>query len=198
MPEGKWWFITCTTFGTWLPGDPRGFQTWRGRRYVPPPKRYAKPGEQTYCAVDYTDEYQATMDALSEGSVHLSTEQRNLAVGAIVADVAETTVYPAILSLGDVHLHFLAKFGSLRIRATMGRFKAAATDELHQHGLESKRVWTRGCHMKSKPTRDESITAFRYIRRHKAEDCVVHIWEENIPDDYTFLIPRIPLDDLPF
>jgi hypothetical protein len=115
-----------------------------------------------------------------------------------VDDIAKTTVLPAILAVGDVHLHLLAKFGSLRIRTTMGRFKAAATTQLHMDHIDSDRVWTRGCHMKSKATREEFISAFRYVERHESEGCVIHIWNENIPDDCRFLIPDIPLDDLPF
>lgn len=198
MSAGKWWLVTCTTFGTWLPGDPRGFQTWRGREYVPPPKRYAKPGEPTYHAVDYVAEYKAATDSLTQESVSFNEVQRHIVVGAIVDDIAETAVLPAILAVGDVHLHVLAKFGSLRIRPTMGRFKAAATKELHRGKIDSDRVWTRGCHMKSKGSREEFIAAFRYVQRHEHEGCVVHVWDENVPDDCRFLLPQIPFDDLPF
>jgi hypothetical protein len=76
MSTGKWWLVTCTTFGTWLPGDPRGFQTWRGREYVPPPKRYARQGESTYRAEDYAVEYEAAKSSLTQEPVHFSNEQR--------------------------------------------------------------------------------------------------------------------------
>ncbi len=198
MPEGKWWLVTCTTFGTWLPGDPRGFQTWRGREYVPPPKRYAKPGEPTYRAKDYAATHEATRNSMTEPPVSINADQRRITVRAIVDDLADTTVLPAILAVGDVHFHLLAKFGSLRIRTMLGRFKAAATRELHLYNVESNRVWTCGCHMKSKGTRDEFIAAFRYLARHETEDCLVHVWRENYPDDCRFLIPGIPVDDLPF
>jgi hypothetical protein len=33
----KYWLVTWVTYGSWLPGDPRGFRTFRGREYVPPP-----------------------------------------------------------------------------------------------------------------------------------------------------------------
>ena len=198
MSQGKWWLVTCTTFGTWLPGDPRGFQTWRGHRYIPPPKRYAKPGEPTYRAEDYANEYQLSRDALTQEPVRFNAEQCIVVANAIIEEIATTTVLPAILAVGDVHSHLLAKFGSLRIRTTMGRFKSAATTQLHLDDIDSDRVWTRGCHMKSKPARKEFISAFRYLQRHETEGCAVHIWNENIPDDCRFLISDFPLDDLPF
>lgn len=198
MSEGKWWLVTCTTFGTWLPGDPRGFQTWRGNRYIPPPKRYAKLGEQTYQSKDYANEYEAAKDALTQEPIQFNEDQRRVVVSAIVDEAAETTVIPAIIAVGDVHVHFLGKFGSLRIRPTMGRFKAAATRRLHLGEIDADRIWTRGCHMNSKGTYEEFIAAYRYVNLHEKEGCIVHIWNENIPDDCQFLIPQISIDDLPF
>jgi len=32
--------ITWTTYGHWLPGDPRGFRTRGAKEFVPPPQRY--------------------------------------------------------------------------------------------------------------------------------------------------------------
>jgi len=194
MSQGKWWLITCRTFGTWLPGDPRRFQTWRGREHVPPPKRYAKPGEAAYRAENYTQEYAAAQDSLSEEPVRLNDAQRNIAANAIVDDIATTLVFPVILAVGDVHVHLLAKFGSLRIRPTMGRFKAG-TRELHLTGINSDRVWTRGCHMKSEATREEFISAFKYVQRHEANGCIVHVWKENVPDGCRSLIPQMTVDD---
>jgi len=198
MTGGKWWLVTCTTFGIWLPGDPRGLRTWRGREYVPPPKRSAKPGEAMYQAENYATEYNAAQDSLTEEPMCLNEHQREVATAAIIDAIDDTAVLPVILAVGDVHFYLLAKFGSLRIRTTMGRFKAAATKELHLGDVDSDRVWTRGCHMKSKLTREEFIGAFRYVQRHESEGCVVHVWTENIPDDCRFLIPRKPLDDLTF
>lgn len=114
---------------------------------------------------------------------------------AIIEEIAETSLLPAILAVGDVHLHLLAKFGSLRIKQTMGRYKAAASRELHLGDIDSDRVWTRDCHMKSKRTRDEFISAFRYVKRHEEEGCLIHIWEESLPEDCRSLIP---IDELPY
>ncbi len=36
-----YFLITWTTYGYWLPGDPRGFRTRRAKEYVHPPERYS-------------------------------------------------------------------------------------------------------------------------------------------------------------
>src|SRR5258708_35638890 len=60
-----WWLVTWSTYGSWLPGDPRGFQIWRGQEYVPPPKRYAKPGEDTYDRSKYVQRHQEAKSMLT-------------------------------------------------------------------------------------------------------------------------------------
>lgn len=174
MPQ--WWLVTWTTYGTWLPGDPRGFQTWRGHRYVPPPKRYAKPAERTYQSVEYETEHHLASKSMTQDPVHLMPDQRRIAVEAIVAQFAEMPIDPAILAVGGEHAHFLARFGAAKIRRTVGILKAAASRELHAAGTAFERVWTRGCHMKSKTTVKEVHGAFEYVRRHECEGAVVHVW----------------------
>jgi len=29
----KWFHITFSTYGAWLPGDPRGFRAWKHKRH---------------------------------------------------------------------------------------------------------------------------------------------------------------------
>ena len=65
----KWWLVTFGTYGVWLPGDPRGFQTWRGREYVPPPARYAKPGEATYDPAPHRTRYAAAKRSMTHDPV---------------------------------------------------------------------------------------------------------------------------------
>jgi hypothetical protein len=83
-----WWLVTWSTYGSWLPGDPRGFQTWRGKEYVPPPKRYAKPGEETYDPSKYAKTYQLAKVMVPE-PVKLTQVQRQFAVDAVVAEIAK-------------------------------------------------------------------------------------------------------------
>lgn len=173
--NGKWWLVTWTTYGTWLPGDPRGFQSWPGREYVPPPARYAAPGEATYQPDAYAGRYRSVMEEMNTDPVRLTPDQRQKAVAAIIEEVGLSNVEPAILAIGSVHSHFVARFGG-PIRATVGRLKAAATRRLHGSGVASDRVWCRNCHMISKATEREFRDAVRYVARHRSEGAAIHVW----------------------
>jgi hypothetical protein len=107
--------------------------------------------------------------------VRLIPDQCREAVAASVEEVDLTDVEPAILAIGSVHGHFVARFGS-PIRATVGRLKAAATRRLHGSGVASERAWGRNCHMKSKATEREFRDAVRYVAGHRSEGAVIYIW----------------------
>ena len=181
----KWWLVTWTTYGTWLPGDPRGFQTWRGHVFVPPPKRYAKPGEPTYNPDDHAERYRQSLESLNETPVFLTQPQCVAAMQAIVEELREMPMQPSILAIGRVHSHFLAQFRALEARPAVGRLKAAATQKLHENGLASARVWCRDCHLKSKAPGKEFRDAFVYVYKHRHEGAEVYVWPA-----FRLMIPR--------
>ncbi|MSR59407.1 MAG: hypothetical protein EXS05_17480 [Planctomycetaceae bacterium] len=173
----KWWLVTWSTYGSWLPGDPRGFQTWRGKEYVPPPKRYAKPGEQNYKAAAYTNRFQAAK-AITDKPVNLSPAQRRITLDAVVKEINKLPVVSAVLAVAAEHSHLLAKFGGLQIRPTVGFLKGEATKELHTSGFDRNDPWAKGCHMKPKSEGNEFRVAFNYVRNHINEGAAVYIWPD--------------------
>lgn len=181
MPN--WWLVSWTTYATWLPGDERGFCTWRKREYIPPPRRYAQPSEATYHAADFTHVHELAQE-ISEEPVHFTADQMPIALAAIVDEVAEIPVVPAIISLGSWHVHWRCHFGTLRIRPTVGRVKAAATRELNAFGFQGKRPWTKGCNMRSKRTRQACRAAYKYVLNHRDQGCLVCEW----PIDPQYLV----------
>ena len=173
----KYWLVTWTTFGTWLPGDRRGFQTWRGREYVPPPGRYAKLGEATYDPAPYRRRHEYHARTLSQPPVRLTVSQIEVASDALAGECGPAGVVGAAWALGPVHAHLLTRFGPLPIRPTAGRLKAAATRTLRRGGFPHARVWCRNVHMKKKHVGPEFRTAFAYVARHVREpDTRVVVW----------------------
>ncbi len=126
--------ISWTTYATWLPGDKRGYCTWRGKQYVPPPKRYAKPGEAIYRASEHTH-VRDLAKSICDDPVYLTNNEMKIALAAIVREIAEIPIVPAIMSLGEWHVHWLCYFGTLKIRPVVSRVKAAATRELNVCGF---------------------------------------------------------------
>jgi hypothetical protein len=170
----KPWLVTWSTYGAWLPGDPRGFQTWRAREYVPPPARYAKPGEPTYNPNDYRETWEMAKE-LCPHAVYLTRAEQEIVLASLVDEINQLPLAPVILSVGTWHNHLIAEFGSLLIRPTVGRLKARATRDIPNPG-NRKRIWADGCHMKSLPTDDALQQAFAYVRRHKDEGALIYEW----------------------
>jgi len=175
MP-GAFWLVTWTTRGSWLPGDPRGFQTWRGREHVPPPKRYARAGEPTYDAEPYRDRH-AHAQAISADAVRFSRAECRAVLNAVAEEINGIAIQPRIMSVAPTHAHLIARFGSLLIRPTVKRLKSAATRALPHFGL-GNRPWVRGCHMRSLPDDEALANAVVYVGRHVNEDGVVYVWPE--------------------
>ena len=156
----KWWLVSWTTYGTWLPGDSRGYCTWRGEKYIPPPKRYAKPGEPIYQAQGHVA-VRELAEILSEDSVYFNANEKAIAFRAMVEEINQIAIVPAIISVGRWHVHWLCYFGTLRIRSVVGRVKAAATRELNLNGFHGKRPWAKGCNIKSKSTLQQCRAAYK-------------------------------------
>lgn len=174
----KYWLVTWTTYGTWLPGDPRGFRTWRGKVYVPPPARYGDSGESVYDPSRYAESYQVAVDAV-ERPVLLSTSQRRVVLDALLDDLGTIGITPGILAVDDRHVHLLAQFGKYVIRPTVGRLKSVVTCRLREEGFCGKRVWSKGCHMRSLADGKGYRAAFEYVRKHQDNGAVIHIWQMN-------------------
>lgn len=181
---GKWWLVTFSTYGSWLPGDPRGFKTWRKRKYAPPPDGQSHFGEPTYNPEDYTEEHERTQRVTKE-AVTFSENARRHVLEAIVEDVESLAISPAILAVAGRHVHMIAKFGGFKIRPTVGRFRFAATKRLTEHELHDgeNRLWAKGCHMQSLPNKEAFLQALEYVRHHVDEGAEVYIWQLEYADD---------------
>ena len=185
---GKWWLVTWTTYASWLPGDPRGFRTWRGRAYVPPPARYASAGEPTYNAAEYREQYRIAQE-ISEPAVVLIPSQREIACRACIADLDEMGIAASAIAVGAQHTHLLARFGSRPIRLTVGRLKSMMTRAIRESdaAYHPKRTWSKGCHPRSCKDDRDYHAKLRYVVRHRNEVAAVHVWPNVIvtPDQFS-------------
>ncbi len=180
---GHWWIVTFGTYGHWLPGDPRGFRTWRKRREVPPPAGRSHFGESTYAAEAYAEEFDQTKLIVTGREVRFTPEERELVAEAIADDCDTLPVVPAILSVAETHAHMVAKFGDLRIRRVVGRWRSAATRRLHASGNDTVRLWAKGCHMQSLPDEAAFRQAYEYVKAHDQQGAVIRIWRREYADE---------------
>lgn len=175
-----WWLITWGTYGSWLPGDPRGFRTWRRREYVPSPFGRAQGGEPIYDSAAYAERHEDTRGRLTSTPVSLTVTDRREACSALVVEIAALRIVPAILTVAKRHAHFISQFGELAIRPTVGRLKAAATRSMKSVCFDAPQLWAKGCHMESLNGEDEFVAAYQYVQHHVSQGAAIHKWDANI------------------
>lgn len=115
--------------------------------------------------------------SVCDEAVYLTGEQKEIALAAMVTEVAQIRVVPAIMSVGEWHVHWFCYFGTLEIRPVASRVKAAATRGLNARGFQGKKPWTKGCNMRSKSTRRECRNAYKYVRDHRDQGCLIYEWK---------------------
>ena len=149
------------TYGTWLPGDERGFRTWRHHQHVegdyrkPPPKgRYDRL-------------HRTSKSQMSRDPVYLEPGQRQPVLEELHRSLHKWDVPVVAISVGRVHFHILARFPGHNPRHFLGLAKKESSAYLRQRGLAPEGgLWALRC--ECKPIKDERhyAKAFDYILDH--------------------------------
>lgn len=106
----RWHHAILTTYGAWLPGDPRGYRTRHHRGHVdgdyksPPP-----PGQ--YAALE-----QSARESLTQEPVSLPPKLRPLVGEAIEEKLAVLGAWVLCIAVSGRHVHLLAKMPRNEVR----------------------------------------------------------------------------------
>ena len=136
--------VTTTSYGTWLPGDLRGYVD-RGVILPPNPQllRHAQA-------------------MLSKAPVYFTDAQQIVLEHAIHSAAAEFGYRLTDLSIESWHLHWIAEHGYDSVATMVGRLKTRM-----RQMIDRGRIWTEGyCH-RCLYTDDQINTARQYINRHE-------------------------------
>ena len=140
-------FITWTTYGTWLPGDPRGWRKMNAGEKLPQPKLY------DWCSARLTDT-----------PVFLSGIHREK-VAAVIRQHAEHRNWRMhALAVRSNHIH-IAIEADAKPETVTRQLKANATRVL-RFGVEAivaKKIWTSGGYAELVYTDDELEDVMTYI-----------------------------------
>jgi hypothetical protein len=169
-----WYHLMANTFGTWLPGDPRGFRTRHHKQHID--GDYKSPPSHRYDI-----QHRAAKNGMKRSPVYLSPDARRCAVEAMLhalRDVHATEVL--CLAINDVHLHLLARFpdGSGRRvaertsaiddppRHYLGLAKQWSSKAMKARGLVDAGAWARRGKIVPIADREHQVHAFNYIIGH--------------------------------
>ncbi|OHB70581.1 MAG: hypothetical protein A2V70_07725 [Planctomycetes bacterium RBG_13_63_9] len=166
-----WYHVNGNTYGTWLPGDPRGWREKRHKRHVEGDYKHPPPqgsGDELH---------RHAQGLLAQHAVHLDKTQREIAGRALVERLAATEIEVLVLSLDAIHYHLLARFRDHQVRVSVGRAKKHAFHELHNRGFEGK-LWQRRCNVVPINDRPHQLNVFHYIGRHRHHGAWVWTFRE--------------------
>ena len=175
-PWNDWYHIMGHTYGTWLPGDPKGFRTRHHREHVegdyrnPPPKGM------------YDARLEQSKRLMKRDPVYLEWDQRVRAIDEIVASLRRRSIEFAIFSLDRIHLHGLARFPDHNPRHWIGVAKRECSHYCKQTGhAPVGGLWATRC--KYLPVNDAAHreNVFDYIRKHEDKGAAIRYFVPAAP-----------------
>jgi hypothetical protein len=168
-----WYHVNGNTYGTWLPGDPRGWRVKQHRCHVEGDYKHPPPLGKNQSL------YRLNRQRLTAPPVYMTAEQREQAGRALLDMLAHVGVESIALCLTAAHFHLLGRFQDKQVRPRVGRAKKHACFVLKACGLDS-RLWT--AKAKVTPIRDRThqVNVFHYICRHQAEGAWVWTFRDGI------------------
>ena len=168
-----WYHVVCNTYGTWLPGDPRGWREKDHKKHVPgdyknpPPKGFG------------TELHKYSKGALKQNPVFLTPKQREIAGRAMVDSFVLHDREVIALSVGRIHFHLLGRFEAPLVRKDVGLAKLNAYHRLREAGHQGK-VWQREAGVTPIADRRHQERVFDYIRKHANKGAWVWTFRDGI------------------
>lgn len=170
----RWHHIILTTYGAWLPGDPRGFRTRHHREHVEGDYKNPPP-EGTYTGL-----HASSKQSLDCAPTLLTPAQRAIVGAALHEKLASSGHELVCIAVGGQHVHLQVKLTTHRCRLDIGLAKKHAWFALRESGWNG-RLWGKRC--KAVPIRDRShqMNVYRYILAHAGQGAWVWTWKQSPP-----------------
>ncbi len=150
------------TYGTWLPGDPRGFRTQQHREHVE--GDYKKPPP----AGRYEGLYKYSKSIMRREPVFLKPKQRQLCARFLAESLLRRRLDVVVVSVDSNHFHILARFLDSRADHWIG---VAKRETSHYVKLEGKcppgGLWARNGKAQPITDREHQLSTVRYILKHR-------------------------------
>ena len=139
--------VTWTTYGSWLPGDKRG---------------YVKDGQ-----ILQGDEVMLQLcKKLQKGpTIQLNKQEKEIVYQAISQETRRISQKVEALAVCTNHVHLALRLHQESIGRVVSRYKSGATRALHRNG-RSDRIWTTGFDKRFCFTETEMAERIAYIQNH--------------------------------
>lgn len=170
----RWFHCILTTYGVWLPGDPRGFRTRHHREHVEGDYKSPPP------AGNYAARHARSQLLQKFDTVTLTPAERKQLGEACVRHLHERGIELLSIALGGQHLHLQLKQVPEAVIGTLGDIKRKLWYE-RRDGGNGGRLWGRG--RKIVPIRDRAHqrNVLNYILAHCDEGAWVWCFRDPLP-----------------
>lgn len=113
----RWNHVTWSTYGVWLPGDPRGFRSRGGK--IQSTGDYRVKGLSN----EHAGLLRFSRDAQSRPPVELNQMRRTEVLNLLLAEVNALDLAAQTVSVSRAHVHALIKLNAREERLTIGKLK---------------------------------------------------------------------------
>jgi hypothetical protein len=169
-PWNDWYHCMGNTYGTWLPGDPKGFRTRHHREHVDGDYRNPPPKGR------YDERHLRSKGLMKRPPVYLSPGQRVRAVDQFVRSLQKRDIEVVTASVDRVHFHVLARFADRRPRHWIGVAKKESSHYLKQDGLAPVGgLWATRFECIPIDGRGHQLRTVAYILKHAKKGGVVRL-----------------------
>ncbi|MBI3840119.1 MAG: hypothetical protein HY288_19530 [Planctomycetia bacterium] len=166
----RWHHVVLTTYGAWLPGDPRGFRARHHREHVEGDYKNPPPAEK------FAAKERRSRESLSQDPVTLPPAMRPVVGEALCEKLTRLGAWVLCVAVSGQHVHLLAKLPAGPARHWSGLAKKHATFVLREHGWSGK-VWAVRSRATLVRTRLQQVNTYRYILRHADEGAWIGVWK---------------------
>ena len=142
------YMLTWTTYGSWLPGDERG--------YVEDGKILS--GNEKVL--------RRNRERQKSPNVKLNSKEKQIVKKTILSEAERTGQYIEALVVYSNHVHILARPHKESLEEMVSRYKSITTKVLWENG-RTGRIWTKGYDKRFCFTEGDIKKRTRYIKNHK-------------------------------
>lgn len=168
-----WYHVNISTYGTWLPGDDRGWRSRQHRIHVEGDYKN-RPPEGKYAGLR-----DRSRELMKGAAVFLKDDERRIAGQALVEMLVDQEVEALVLSVDAVHCHMLSRFGSLAARTAVGRAKKHAYHVLREQ-RRGRRLWAKRGRTLPIRSRSHQVNVYHYILEHAQSGAWVWTYKEGL------------------
>jgi len=167
----KWFHVTFSTYGAWLPGDPRGYRTRDHREHVE--GDYKKPPPAGSGDV----RFRRSRGLLKRSAVVLNSHQRSLTGRGLLEMLESAGCAVVAIGVGGEHVHIAVQLTDHEAKLLIGQAKKHAWYLLRAAG-HIGRAWAAGCRTEPICDRSHQLNTINYIAKHRKQGAWVWKWGE--------------------